>query len=74
VRFFRTMLNESLYAAIYQKSEQRRVALPDGVERYNSRRPHGVLEDRSQWPGYASPTTTSLARTSRARLKTFCDA
>jgi hypothetical protein len=26
-RFMRTMLNESLYAAIYQNSEQRRVAL-----------------------------------------------
>ncbi len=42
-RFIRTMLNECLYAAIYQNSEQRRVALGTWVDRYNERRPHGGL-------------------------------
>jgi transposase InsO family protein len=42
-RFIRTMLNECLYAAIYQSSEQRRTALRAWVERYNERRSHGSL-------------------------------
>jgi transposase InsO family protein len=42
-RFIRTMLNECLYAAVYQSSEQRRKALRAWVERYNARRPHGSL-------------------------------
>lgn len=42
-RFIRTMLNECIYAAIYQSSEQRRKALQAWVERYNERRPHGSL-------------------------------
>jgi transposase InsO family protein len=42
-RFIRTMLNECLYAAVYQSSEQRRKALQAWVERYNERRPHGSL-------------------------------
>jgi len=42
-RFIRTMLNECLYAAIYQNSEQRRIALAAWVDRYNERRPHGGL-------------------------------
>jgi transposase InsO family protein len=42
-RFIRTMLNECLYAAVYQSSEQRRTALKAWVERYNERRPHGSL-------------------------------
>lgn len=42
-RFIRTMLNECLYAAIYQSSDQRRAALRTWVERYNERRPHGSL-------------------------------
>ncbi|MGH2686857.1 MAG: IS481 family transposase [Actinomycetota bacterium] len=42
-RFIRTMLNECLYAAIYQNSDQRRAALAAWLERYNERRPHGSL-------------------------------
>jgi transposase InsO family protein len=42
-RFIRTMLNECLYAAVYQSSQQRRKALREWVERYNERRPHGSL-------------------------------
>ncbi len=42
-RFIRTILNECLYAAVYQSSEQRRTALRAWVERYNERRPHGSL-------------------------------
>ena len=42
-RFIRTMLNECLYAAVYQSSEQRRTALRTWVDRYNNRRPHGSL-------------------------------
>jgi transposase InsO family protein len=42
-RFIRTMLNECLYAAIYQNSDQRKTALAAWVERYNERRPHGSL-------------------------------
>lgn len=43
-RFIRTMLNECLYAAVYQNSDQRERALHAWVERYNERRPHGSLE------------------------------
>jgi transposase InsO family protein len=46
-RFIRTMLNECLYAAVYQSSEQRRKALEAWVERYNERRPHGSLGKRA---------------------------
>ena len=46
-RFIRTMLNECLYAAVYQSSEQRRTALRAWVERYNERRPHGGLGGQS---------------------------
>jgi transposase InsO family protein len=42
-RFIKTMLNECLYAAIYQTSDQRRRALQMWIERYNDRRPHGSL-------------------------------
>jgi transposase InsO family protein len=42
-RFIRTMLNECLYAAIYQDSGQREQALQTWVNRYNERRPHGSL-------------------------------
>lgn len=42
-RFIRTMLNECLYAAIYQDSGQREHALQTWVNRYNERRPHGSL-------------------------------
>ena len=42
-RFIRTMLNECLYAAIYQDSGQRAQALQTWVNRYNERRPHGSL-------------------------------
>jgi len=42
-RFILTMLNECLYAAIYQNSDQRRKALRSWVGRYNQRRPHGSL-------------------------------
>lgn len=46
-RFIRTMLNECLYAAVYQSSEQRRKALQAWVERYNERRPHGSLGNQA---------------------------
>ncbi len=42
-RFIRTMLTECVYAAIYQNSDQRGVALAAWLERYNHRRPHGGL-------------------------------
>jgi hypothetical protein len=53
-RFIHTMLNESLYAVIYQNSEQRRVALAGWYRALQRTKTHGALEDRSQWTGHAS--------------------
>jgi transposase InsO family protein len=42
-RFIQTMLREWAYAATYQSSDQRRVALPAWLDYYNHRRPHSAL-------------------------------
>jgi transposase InsO family protein len=42
-RFIRTMLEESLYAAVYANSAQRELALHDWLDFYNRRRRHSSL-------------------------------
>jgi transposase InsO family protein len=46
-RFIQTMLREWAYAATYQSSDQRLVALRPWLEYYNHRRPHGALGHKS---------------------------
>ena len=42
-RFIQTMLREWAYAASYQTSDQRQLALTPWLDYYNHRRPHGAL-------------------------------
>ena len=42
-RLIQTLLNEWAYARIYGSSRERTAALPDYLQRYNYRRPHGSL-------------------------------
>ena len=42
-RFIQTMLREWAYAAVYQSSDQRALALRPWLDYYNQRRPHGAL-------------------------------
>ena len=42
-RFIQTMLREWAYAAVYQSSDQRALALGPWLDYYNQRRPHGAL-------------------------------
>jgi transposase InsO family protein len=42
-RFIQTLLREWAYAAVYQTSEQRALALTPWLDYYNHRRPHGAL-------------------------------
>jgi transposase InsO family protein len=42
-RFIQTLLNEWAYAQIYGSSDERALALPPFLRRYNFRRPHGSL-------------------------------
>lgn len=42
-RFIQTMLRESAYAATYQSSDQRGIALEPWLSYYNNRRPHNAL-------------------------------
>lgn len=46
-RFIQTMLREWAYAATYQSSNQRVVALTPWLDYYNHRRPHGALGHKS---------------------------
>jgi transposase InsO family protein len=46
-RFIQTMLREWAYAASYENSNQRRVALPPWLDYYNHRRPHSALGHKS---------------------------
>lgn len=46
-RFIQTMLREWAYAATYQSSDQRAVALRPWLDYYNHRRPHGALGHKS---------------------------
>lgn len=46
-RFIQTLLREWAYAATYQNSDQRRVALTPWLDYYNHRRPHGALGHRA---------------------------
>ena len=46
-RFIQTMLREWAYAATYQSSDQRTVALRPWLDYYNHRRPHGALGHKS---------------------------
>jgi transposase InsO family protein len=46
-RFIQTMLREWAYAASYENSNQRRVALPPWLDYYNHRRPHNALGHKS---------------------------
>lgn len=46
-RFIQTMLREWAYAATYQSSDQRAVALHPWLDYYNHRRPHGALGHKS---------------------------
>ena len=46
-RFIQTMLREWAYAATYQSSDQRAVALQPWLDYYNHRRPHGALGHKS---------------------------
>lgn len=46
-RFIQTMLREWAYAATYQSSDQRIVALHPWLDYYNHRRPHGALGHKS---------------------------
>jgi len=45
-RFIQTMLREWAYAAVYQTSAQRALALGSWLDYYNHRRPHGALGHR----------------------------
>jgi transposase InsO family protein len=46
-RFIQTMLREWAYAATYENSDQRLVALPAWLDYYNHRRPHSALGHKS---------------------------
>lgn len=46
-RFIQTMLREWAYAATYQSSDQRAIALQPWLDYYNHRRPHGALGHKS---------------------------
>ena len=48
-RFIQTMLREWAYAATYQSSDQRTLALAPWIDYYNNRRPHSAL-------GHKTPT------------------
>ena len=48
-RFIQTMLREWAYAATYQSSDQRALALGPWIDYYNTRRPHSAL-------GHKTPT------------------
>ncbi len=48
-RFIQTMLREWAYAATYQNSDQRALALAPWIDYYNTRRPHSAL-------GHKTPT------------------
>ena len=45
-RFIRTLLGGWAYAASYRSSSQRAAALPDWIDFYNRRRPHGSLSHK----------------------------
>jgi transposase InsO family protein len=45
-RFIQTLVREWAYAAAYQTSRQRALALPRWLDYYNQRRPHGALSHR----------------------------
>lgn len=45
-RFIQTLLREWAYAASYQSSDHRRIALAPWIDYYNQRRPHGALAHR----------------------------
>jgi transposase InsO family protein len=46
-RFIQTLLNEWAYAHVYGSSNERTMALPLFLERYNFRRPHGSLANKA---------------------------
>jgi transposase InsO family protein len=46
-RFIQTLLREWVYAAAYQTSNQRTLALTPWLDYYNHRRPHGALGHRA---------------------------
>ena len=46
-RFIQTLLYEWAYAAVYQSSDQRALALRPWLDYYNHRRPHGALGHRA---------------------------
>jgi transposase InsO family protein len=46
-RFIQTMLREWAYAATYQSSDQRQIALRPWLDYYNHRRPHSALGHKS---------------------------
>lgn len=53
-RFIQTLLREWAYAAVYQTSQQRTLALTPWLDYYNQRRPHGAL-------GHQPPTSRLAA-------------
>lgn len=55
-RFIQTMLREWAYAATYQDSTQRAVALSPWIDYYNNRRPHSAL-------GHKTPTRRLIEAT-----------
>jgi transposase InsO family protein len=46
-RFIQTMLHDWAYAARYETSDQRNLALAPWIDYYNHRRPHGALSHRA---------------------------
>jgi transposase InsO family protein len=46
-RFIQTMLREWAYAATYQSSQQRTIALAPWLDYYNDQRPHSALGHKS---------------------------
>ena len=60
-RFIRTMLGGWAYAAIYSNSAQRHAALPDWLDFYNRRRPHGSLGHQPPLQRLETLTRNNLA-------------